>query len=997
MKPTLLTLVLSLSLPLVLCAAETPLTDLDDSAAVQGWQRPQVDTGVAGYPLGIGGVAYETGIGIHAPFSWKLPLAGKATQFKALVGVQDAPGRTDKPGSVEFIVRGDGKELFRSGLMRGGMAAKKVEVPLAGVKELELVTTDGDDGNTSDHGDWIDAVIVHDGAPLPIRAAAIEEPLIPDQPGEPPNAGAQVDWNEATGLLSLTYEDKLIFSCHVQGAKLKTTTGRKRQALTQTLTLTGKNLRLQAIVVAREEAMAAETRGEAQKQFPLVRTSIGGPSRNLRNNGVYDRGRDWMLAGVTGAVSIEPRSEHEFTFEAKGDTIELTFKPRFYQRHKGISFFQPWNYQVRKDSITGWSSWWAFMRNCSQKDCESLLAVWKEKRLNEFGYRFIQLDDCFQNEFGPGGNRPSWPGSDRGYRARGPETWLDWRKDTYPGGINGYVAACKGAGFEPALWIGNYFTDKEVIEKHPDWFIAGKDGKPFVAPWASVGIDATNQQAMDTLVRPTYQGVKKAGFSYVKIDLMRHYLYDNLHHNLDYCKGRKVTPAEMFRKYLGTARQELGRDTFILSCWGVLPESVGIADACRIGGDGYGPATMQQYNSWNGIVWRNDPDHCDVYPKFKPAEAGNVTKTDKVVPTNNDTVIRPALASISGCMLLLSDKPDVYRDDRNLEGAKRAAPVLFSVPGQLYDFDERHSSTVPKTRRESITSGGNPVSCDADQFGAVCPWWLNEINLPNVGSWNVLHRVNWGGKAPAATISFADLGLKANADYLVYEFWTGQFLGIKRGKLELPEAQPMELRSYSLRQLEDHPQIVSTSRHLSQGAVDLVSVDWDGHRLSGKSQVITGDRYELAIHFPAGYQLKSAKINGQPAKTVQDGELLRASFVPAASGNIEWTMEFSVPANAWRQKITFSIEGLDADGLSGPADGKVSVDYEFCIPETDAAQAEVKAIDPSVKFSKARGRIGRKDGEWLCTGNTHQKDCRAILERLAKLTYVRRINQCFWE
>lgn len=885
-------LALTLSLPLGLLAVETPLTSIDTSAAVQGWQRPQVDSGVAGYPLGIADVAYETGLGTHAPFSWKLPLDGKATAFRALVGVQDAPGRTDKPGSVEFIVRGDGKELFRSGVMRGGMAAKKVDVPLQGIKELELVVTDGGDGNTSDHADWIDAVIVHDGAPLPVARAAADEPLLPDLPGDPPNAAAQVEWNEATGQVTLTYEGKTLFSGQALGAKLAAASTRKKQAVTQRLTFSGKGLKLQGVVYAGDEAIAAETRGEAQKKFPLVRTSIGDPSSNLRNNAVYERSGDWLLAAPDGSV-LAPKSAREFTLAASGDTIELTFKPRFYQRHKGIEFFRPRTYQVRKDSITGWSSWWAFMRNCSQKDCESLLAVWKEKRLNDYGYRFIQLDDCFQNEFGPGGNRPSWPGCNGSYRARGPETWLDWRKDTYPGGIKGFVGACQGAGFEPALWIGNYFTDKQVIEKHPGWFISGQDGKPFVAPWSSVGIDASNQEAMDTLVRPTYQGVKQAGISYVKIDLMRHYLYDNLHHNLDYCRARNITPAGMFRKYLGTARQELGRDTFILSCWGVLPESVGIADACRIGGDGYGPATMQQYNSWNGIVWRNDPDHCDVFPKFKPAEAGNVTKTDKVVPTNNDTVIRPALASISGCMLLLSDRPEVYRDDRNIEGARRAAPVLFSVPGQLYDFDERHSSTVATTRRESITSGGNPVSCDADQFGIVCPWWLNEINLPKVGRWNVLHRVNWGDKAPAATIAFADLGLEAEADYLVYEFWTGQFLGVKRGQLELPEAQAKELRSYALRKLENQPQLVSTNRHLSQGGADLVELGWHDNALSGKSRVVAGDRYELAIHVPAGYQLKSARINGQPAITKLDGELLRASFIPAATGDVEWTLEFA--------------------------------------------------------------------------------------------------------
>ena len=99
----------------------------------------------------------------------------------------------------------------------------------------------------------------------------------------------------------------------------------------------------------------------------------------------------------------------------------------------------------------------------------------------------------------------------------------------------------------------------------------------------------------------------------------------------------------------------------------------------------------------------------------------------------------------------------------------------------------------------------------------------------------------------------------------------------------------------------------------------------------------------------------------------------------------------------WEKKITFDLAQIDDNGLFGPADGKVAVDYEFCIPDTPATRAEVKRIDPSVKFSHSHGRIGRKEGELLCIGNTHRKNYREILKRLAQLSYVRRIDRCFWE
>jgi alpha-galactosidase len=863
---------------------ETQLSTLDLAGMKQGYGEATVDASVLGAPLLVGGRSYEAGIGTHAPAVWTLPLAGKATEFRAKVGVQqysDNPG----VGSVEFLVRGDGRELWRSGVLRGSDAAKEVRVKLAGVQTLTLEVTDGGDGNRSDHADWLEPVIVHDGAPLPVKP---EEALLPDEPGAPPNAAAKIEWLD--GALQLGYDGKVLFQGRVTGkAEVANVTTRKKQAVTQTLTLTGRKLKLKGIVTASDEAIAAETKGPSQQTFPLVRTVNGGPSRNLRNNAIYDRGRDWLLAGAT---CIEPHLATRFTITATGDKIALTFRPRFYQRHKNIAYFQPWTYRVRQDSITGWCSWFVRFRDITQKDCDDLLAVWKDKKFADYGYRFVQLDDGFQSDLGPGERRPQWPGANASYPSSGPVTWLDLRKDHFPLGMKGFSAACRDAGFSPAIWIGSHFTGKELIEKHPDWFVRDAQGKPFVGPWISCGLDATNPAALNALVRPTFAGVRKAGISYVKIDLLRHYLYDNLNHNQAYCKGRGVTPADMFRKFLGTAREEVGRNTFILSCWGVLPEAVGLADGCRIAGDGYGPVSMQQYNSWNGIVWRNDPDACDVYPQFKPAETGNVTKFAKVTAAPADTIIRPALASIAGCMLMLSDRPAVYRDDANLTGLRRAAPVLFSVPGQLYDFDESKSHNLVTTERAAITSGTNPSPIDANQFGPVCPWWLNEFDRP-FEHWNVLHRLNWSGQAGGKTVvKFADLGLDAGKTYLVYEFWSGRFFGAHTGGFEAPAIKPMGLDSFALREQLDHPQIISTSRHLSQGGVDLANVEWKHDALTGKSRVVAGDRYELVLYAPPQFKIKSAAFGNQPAEVTAEGKLFRLAFMPASTAEIGWRIVF---------------------------------------------------------------------------------------------------------
>lgn len=106
----------------------------------------------------------------------------------------------------------------------------------------------------------------------------------------------------------------------------------------------------------------------------------------------------------------------------------------------------------------------------------------------------------------------------------------------------------------------------------------------------------------------------------------------------------------------------------------------------------------------------------------------------------------------------------------------------------------------------------------------------------------------------------------------------------------------------------------------------------------------------------------------------------------------------SGPAAAHRAKIELDLDSLDADGLRGPADGKVAVDYEFAIPDTPAARAAVTGIDPSVAFQPgSRGRIGAKAGECLCIGSTHQPRHREILLALARLPEVARIIECHHE
>lgn len=165
-------------------AAETVWLDsLDLSLMRQSYGQPQVNRGIRGTPLAMGGVKFERGVGTHANSVLWLELSGSTERFKASVGVDDAAGGNP---SVVFRVLGDGRKLYDSGVIKAG-AAKEVDVPLSGVKLLLLQVDDGGDGISYDHANWANAQFTFSGTPpRPVAVPPEESVILTPKPGPAP-------------------------------------------------------------------------------------------------------------------------------------------------------------------------------------------------------------------------------------------------------------------------------------------------------------------------------------------------------------------------------------------------------------------------------------------------------------------------------------------------------------------------------------------------------------------------------------------------------------------------------------------------------------------------------------------------------------------------------------------------------------------------------------------------------------------------------------------
>ena len=674
---------------------------------------------------------------------------------------------------------------------------------------------------------------------------------------EPPNAPASVELSG--NEISVVYDGRQIFkgSIDSSGATVyrKTQVYTEGRGLQQIILLTtmdwNKKIRIKGTVMGSVESFPCESDRPTDRasQGPLIVRNAVGLGTNLRNRAVYDRQRDWVFSvDANPKVLIAPaengQKQNSFTLEIEGYEIVLRFRPHLFQFHRGLEFFKPWTYAVWPQSVAGWISWFAFFDKVTEKDMMETADVFSSA-LRPYGYEYFQMDDGYQ-------------------RANGePEQWLQ-PNEKFPHGLKYLADYIKRKGLKPGLWMGVGFSHDAFAEKHRDWFLREKSGTLVTGNWIQYPLDASNPEALNMIVRPTFRGFRDQGWEYFKVDGLRHLRYEGYNAHRDYFDRKNIDLVASYRKYVQTVREEIGRDHFMLGCWGIRPELVGIIDGCRIGDDGFSYAGLAQYNSFNNIVWRNDPDHIEL---------------------NADAYRSTMVTSLTGSLLMLTDKPAVYRT-AVIEPAKRAVPILFTRPGQLYDVDPSRSDNLYRVDAE--VSGSGPRPFDAG-YVPLCHLYSLEINKP-FGSWIMLGRT--GGDF--SEIRFSDIGLHADREYMVFEFWTKSLKGVFTRAFD-PGTIDTTFRCqlFCIREKEDHPQLVATSRHISCGGYELEELSWAGSTLSGMSRIVGNDPYALCVLEPTGFQYEGLECQGATiTATIKRGALREITLLADSSRTVGWKIKY---------------------------------------------------------------------------------------------------------
>ncbi|MEI6752877.1 MAG: hypothetical protein WCK78_06895 [Paludibacter sp.] len=494
------------------------------------------------------------------------------------------------------------------------------------------------------------------------------------------------------------------------------------------------------------------------------------------------------------------------------------------------------------------------------------------QNLAPYGLNVMQIDDHWQSSMIDGIDYKNNNKQVNGIKlGDGPIKSFTEANFNFPSGMDYTAKSLNKEGFTAGLWfmpfsgdVHHPSFDKNIFAKN------AKTGEPYeVKQWSGTCIDATSP-AGEAFLRKRFKRIYDWGYRYFKIDgLHTGAPSENIYITRTY-KGKPsygdaklynndMTYVQCFRKGLSLLKEE-APNAFLLGCaatqnMSLFASSFGFVDAMRVGPDNDSGRTgnWQRVTAGadfagnlyflNNKVWYNDPD------PYYIRESNPLNKARWML----------SWQSVSGSLSTTSEQYADLSAER-LDMIKRGLPT-HSLPVRPVDILENVHPAI---------------------------WLVHNERM------NIIGLFNWKEhEQTKITYSLNRMGLDENKEYEIFDFWANKYLGKMKSQLQtvLDSASCQVL---AVKESKDYPQIISTSRHITQGLMDVISENWDSklNTLSGKSNGVAGDVYEFRLIVPTGYKIKDATCNGTSVKINQEGTLYRVQYIPTITGEFDWRFSF---------------------------------------------------------------------------------------------------------
>lgn len=504
--------------------------------------------------------------------------------------------------------------------------------------------------------------------------------------------------------------------------------------------------------------------------------------------------------------------------------------------------------------INGWCSWFFTYEHVTEDEVIRN-AEYVSRILKPYGMEYIQVDEGYQLWHG------EWDGNDK-----------------FPHGMKWLADRIHSYGLKPGLWIAPYVISEptEIFQNHKEWLIKHPDGSlKRVGPWPDentdwarnenpkrYGLDITHPAATEWMYDLFDKVSKQWGYEMIKIDFVDWSLL-SAHHYHD----PSVSRAMVYRKGFEIIRKAIGNECHLQDC-GPGPITVGLLDSMRI--------ELDQNYGYAGEVWKT----------YFTNSASSAPAAAKRYYFHKRTWINDADHL---CMSLLSPSQ------------AQAAATLLALSGgniisgdRLPDLDPVRLEILKKTL-PSCGEAARPVDLfDTD---------LHRIFALNVkkpfGDWTIAGFFNSDeSEIKEFALPLNRLWLNNNKNYIAYDFWNNRYFGEVKNDLKV-KVPPASVLLLSVHQKSDMPEIISTDRHILQGAIEMEDVKWDSEKqvLSGISLGAPESTYNVYIYVPDSHPWQQGGValyNDFPGYTLKmtDKNILRMHMRFEEESRIPWSINF---------------------------------------------------------------------------------------------------------
>jgi alpha-galactosidase len=164
--------------------------------------------------------------------------------------------------------------------------------------------------------------------------------------------------------------------------------------------------------------------------------------------------------------------------------------------------------------------------------------------------------------------------------------------------------------------------------------------------------------------------------------------------------------------------------------------------------------------------------------------------------------------------------------------------------------------------------------------------------------WWTVVLVNWEEEPQAVAHALATLGISGTARFLAYDVWARHPLADVQQTLQATIA-PHGTLTVALRAAAAHPQVIGTTRHVIQGAIDIAEERWDAatRTLAVKSVRLDGRVYAVMVAVPRGLRPGVCKADAPcTVRRLESGHAV-IEWPAGTSQDVSWSLSFrSVPA-----------------------------------------------------------------------------------------------------